>query len=318
MDEKKGLMDKEKGLMDEKNILLEMERDFQSSLNTSPSRRVVRIPEDIPLSKPIDECTFPEATNHPKCIVGVGTIVQKCLEEIRIRYKTKTDGNYRKPPLAISRLRRGGKTTLLGLIFDALKASDMDVNVVYINFNNNFVLQVGESQEQAVLRLIAAQLVNDKGIDVKNIVCDRLALENYIALSGRPFILLVDELNSLGYPLRTEAAILFREMFLDPVNRFLVFSTHVYLTVDSTVDALGAPKELPSPRKLTLAEQPVSFDLTELRSISPVCSSLTAEEAQLYGGIPSLIYCSKMKNDISPGDRFNRYVTKSKGKTETI
>ena len=313
MDEKQSLMDEKQSLMDEKNILL------QASLNTSPSRRVVRIPEDIPLSKPIDQCTIPEQLFKPKCIVGVEPIVKKCLEEIRSRYKTESDNvSYRKPPLAISRFGRGGKTTLLRLIFNALKASDMDVNVMYINFNNNFALQAGESQEQAALRLITAQLVNDEDIDVKNIVCDRVALEEYIQLSGRPFILLVDELNSLGNPLRSEAAILFREMFLDPVGRYLVFSTHMYLTVDSTVDALGAPKELPSPRKLVLADSPVSFDLAELRSISPECSSLTAEEAQLYGGIPSLIYCCKlMANELSPEVRFNRYMSKSRVKTET-
>jgi hypothetical protein len=292
-----------------------MERDFQSSLNTSPSRRVVRIPEDIPLSKPIDESTFPETFRQPERIIGVEKIIQECLSEIRSQYKTKTDVSDRKPPLAISRLGRGGKTTILKLIFDALKASDMDVNVMYINFNSNFALQEGETQEQAVLRLIAAQLVNDKDVDVKNIVCDRLALEEYITLSGRPFILLVDELNSLGYPLRTEAAILFREMFLDPINRYLVFSTHLYLTVDSTIDALGKRKELPSPRKLVLANSSVSFDLAELRSISPVCRSLNAEEARLYGGIPSLIYCTLKKNDLSPNERFRRFMSASKVET---
>ena len=100
-------------------------------------------------------------------------------------------------------------------------------------------------------------------------------------------------------------------MFLDPVDRYLVFSTHLYLTVDCT-DALGATKTLPSPRKHILADIPVSYNLTELRANSPVCSSLTVEEAQYYGGIPSLIYCSKLNiDDLSP-KKFQGYIGISK------
>jgi hypothetical protein len=142
-----------------------------------------------------------------------------------------------------------------------------------------------------------------------DLVCDEDYLKNYIASSGRPFILLIDELNSLGYSLQNKAAVLLRRMFLDPADRYLVFSTHLYLTVDSTVDTLGKYFKTPSPRKLVLVDMPESFNMTELRSISQVCKHLTVEEAQFYGGIPSLIYCSKLKiNDFSPEVRFLDFV----------
>jgi hypothetical protein len=155
MEEKRGLMDKERGLIEEKRGLMEEKRvpmDKEKDLRDkekilveenfrAPQTKLVRIPEDIPLSKPINECTFPEMLYPPKSIIGMETVVQRCLAEISNLISIRTDGDKRKPPLAISRLARGGKTTALGMIFNAVKASDMDVNAVYINFNGNFFLR---------------------------------------------------------------------------------------------------------------------------------------------------------------------------------
>lgn len=78
-------------------------------------------------------------------------------------------------------------------------------------------------------------------------------------------------------------------------------------------------RELPSARKLVLVNMPESFSLKELRSISPVCIDLTVEEAQYYGGIPSLIYATKMDVDeLSPATRFKRFSRSFKLHKDTL
>ncbi len=76
---------------------------------------------------------------------------------------------------------------------------------LYINFNGFFELFPDESQADAILRVIAVQLI-DQVHQADHIQCNAKELDKYIAsavaTTGRPFILLIDELNSLSYPLR--------------------------------------------------------------------------------------------------------------------
>ena len=249
------LMDKEKDLRAEKGKWMDKGKDLRAEKGkwmdikakliekADVKKGLMSIPGDIKFVRSIDECSFSDPEYTPRHYVGMDLVVTQCLAEIRKRYRNVTtdDGTYRKSPLGISRLGRGGKSTVLRKLFNALKKSDMKVNPVYISFNGNFKFQDGESQAQAILRLIASQLINTGGSTSVDLVCDEEYLEKYIRESERPFILLIDELNCLGNPLQTDAAILLRKMFLDPADRYLVFSTHVYLTVDSTVNALGQP-----------------------------------------------------------------------------
>jgi hypothetical protein len=116
-------------------LQLEIKRESQQH-----QRKIVFIPDDISLSRPIESCIFSSLNYPPESIVGLGGIVGHCIGETVSRFqKKKTDGAYRKPPLAISRLGRGGRTTTLKMIFDALKASNMNVNPLHINFNSNFI-----------------------------------------------------------------------------------------------------------------------------------------------------------------------------------
>jgi hypothetical protein len=57
-------------------------------------------------------------------------------------------------------MARGGKTTILEHLFEQLKKT-AEINPVYINFNGNFKLKPGESHSEAILYLIAEQLVTD-------------------------------------------------------------------------------------------------------------------------------------------------------------
>jgi hypothetical protein len=233
------LMGKGKDLRAEKGKLMDIKAKLIEKADVK--KGLMSIPGDIKFVRSIDECSFSDPEYTPRHYVGMDLVVTQCLSEIRGRYRNVTtdDGSYRKSPLGISRLGRGGKSTVLRKLFNALKKSDMKVNPVYISFNGNFKFQDGESQAQAILRMIASQLINTGGSTSVDLVCDEEYLEKYIRESERPLILLIDELNSLGNPLQTNAAILLRKMFLDPADRYLVFSTHAYLTVDSTINALG-------------------------------------------------------------------------------
>ena len=83
---------------------------------------------------------------------------------------------------------------------------------------------------QAILRLIATQLVDYSLEQARNLIVDREALDVHL---GANIELLVDEVNNLGVPLDSEAARLLREMFLDTEGRFLVFSCHFPMSIEA-------------------------------------------------------------------------------------
>ena len=102
-------------------------------------------------------------------------------------------------------MARGGKTAVLMELFKALK--EVGMSPIYIDFSSNFRLQEGETEIQAILRLIASQLVEDLCESEKqSIVCDRAYLENYLSKSNRHIVLIIDELNSLAFPPEHETA----------------------------------------------------------------------------------------------------------------
>ena len=115
-------------------------------------------------------------------------------------------------------------------VFIALKESALYASIL-ISFNGNFALQKGESQLQALLRLIAMQLVDASQIDpfsIRDIVCDPVALLNHIAQSceGKQVVLLIDELNMLAVHGRTveldkDVRRFLKMHFLDPAGRYL-------------------------------------------------------------------------------------------------
>jgi hypothetical protein len=271
---------------------------------------IVRVPEDIPFTKSMSDCKILRDSfeQSPTVFIDTETTVERCMETIQIQTAVETGemGTVRKPPLCLSRLARGGKTTILRLLFQRLKAEGFDP--VYINFNGNFRRFRGESESEAILRLISAQLIDDAH-KVKRIKCNESALEDYIQRSiaqrGRPFLLLIDELNSLANPPDEEAASLLRRVFLDPMNRYLVFSTHLPVFVDTTVSTvLGQIGVRGSRRGLKFAQMPESWDATVLRAMSPSCAGITKTEITLYGGIPSLLFSVKTASDLSPKERF--------------
>ena len=117
---------------------------------------VLRIPEDLPLTIRCADCTADTADTQDHPLVDTETSVSSAMKLIRTHIKERTTLTFRVPPLIFSRLARGGKTTFMQQVFVALKESALYAPI-FISFNGNFALQKGESQLQALLRLIAMQ-----------------------------------------------------------------------------------------------------------------------------------------------------------------
>ena len=261
---------------------------------------------NIPFSVDIADCQRPalgESTCPYDKLVDVKDVVEKMLCLIRQEIVVSTKSAQRGRPLMISRLARGGKTTLLSLLFDELKCQNVDVMFITFNGSSNFQSRQGESQRNAILRVIATQLVEIENSDALYIECDEKALDKYIGDS--PFVLLIDELNALAAPVDAEAGRMLRQLFLDKHNRCLVFTTHVPMNVEPQACHYMATATVPSsPRGcLTVPFHP-TLDITSIRKMSDMCSAITPAEVMLYGGIPSLIYSVKVMNEMSPEVRF--------------
>ena len=146
-------------------------------------------------------------------------------------------GAYRIKPVVMSRLSRGGKTTVAIKLFDKLKSEGFFPIFISFNGNAHFKHRVDESHEHAILRRIAVQFTNET--DDFNFDVDKKTLLDYIDVEskGKSVVLIIDELNVLSTTLDESAAELLRSEFLDKKNRFLVITTHIPMNLDNTDNA---------------------------------------------------------------------------------
>jgi hypothetical protein len=247
----------------------------------------------------------PSATR--RYFIGVEAVVAQSMDIIKTELPLGTgrDAAYRVPPLMFSRLSRGGKSTVLNAIFHKLQSEG--INCIIITFSGNFRFRSGETQKNAILRLIASQLVSSlsKNPD-QDIECDEAALDERIG--NESFVLLIDELNTLSNnePVDAEAGLMLRNMFLDKCNRYLVFTTHIPLDLD--LFSGHVKSTLNAPRGVMVVPMPVETNLDELRKMFDDTHSVTPAEVSLYGGIPSLIFSVKALHEMHPSVRFRMIV----------
>jgi len=182
----------------------------------------------------------------------------------------------------------------LAAAFDKIK-NDGHVQPIFISFNGrSFKRRDGETQTQAILRLIATQLVEYSPNEAHNLLVDRKALDVHL---GDNVVLLLDELNNLGVPLDGKATALLREMFLDRAGRFLVFTSHFPVSIEANLrasDFLGKVvyKVHSNFRGVSSVDMSQAMTLSELQNMSVTCESLTEEGAAWLGYIPSLVFCT--------------------------
>eukprot|EP01036_Dinobryon_divergens_P038868 gene38868-51099_t len=197
-------------------------------------------------------------------------------------------------------MARGGKTTVLLALFDQLKADSKNVMFISFNGSSNFKRLVDESEEEAFYRVVAAQLVAFNGYNGR-VVPDWETLDSHIGDS--PFVLLVDEINVLSFPVSGVLATILKKYFLDKADRYLVISSHLPVDLDAEFNRESAG----SVRACEVLSLPICTKVQLLCSMGDRCANIRAPVIAYYGGIPSLIYCEKQNGDFSPEDRFRRY-----------
>jgi hypothetical protein len=208
------------------------------------------------------------------------------------------------------RFARGGKTVTLSKIFDMLKENPT-VHPILISLNgagpNAFKRRCGETNSQAILRLIAVQLGDFSPVQALNLIVeDRTTLDQHL---GENVVLLLDELNNFDLPLDSDTAEMLREMFLDKAGRFLVFTCHFPVSIETdqirASDILGK-KVPPSLRGISTVNMSQASAVSELRGMSVACEALTEQKAAWLAYIPSLIYCTMNNGVMTPSNRFKQ------------
>eukprot|EP01031_Cornospumella_fuschlensis_P030765 gene30765-37171_t len=197
---------------------------------------LIKVPSGIAFTKAPADCRNIFKIQNVSCeLVDMERVLNEGVGHVLRLVEKQTDSTLRVPPLVFSRLARGGKTTTLERMFDRLKTTS-ELTVIGISFNGQgagaFSRRRGETQSEAILRLIAAQLVECSDEDAQRLLVDRSSLDAHL---GSGVVLIVDDLNILtgGFAPDNEAAALLREMFLDRPGRYLVYSTHIHIPVDS-------------------------------------------------------------------------------------
>jgi uncharacterized protein (AIM24 family) len=114
-------------------------------------------------------------------------------------------------------------------------------------------------------------------------------------------------------PLDNDAAKLLREMFLDQRGHFLVFTSHVPVSIETNAvkagDFLGKLANVPpNLRGVSTVDMSLGTTLIELRGMSTQCEGLTDEKAAWLAYTPSLIYSlmsfTGLHGIVSPSMRF--------------
>lgn len=264
------------------------------------------VPAVCQFTKTVSECTCPPLTPPVGGFVEVDENVDEAMKFIAHNLKlSKENTGIRIPPLMISRMSRGGKTTLLLLLFHQLQ-KEPNTHPIFISFNGSTNYHKGLTQKQAILHSIAAQLTDPGEINRRNIICDEDALDLY--LGNEPVVLLIDELNVLASPIDEEAGAMLKNLFLDKLNRYLVFSTHVPFCLDSLISHLRPSSNSSTRECVALPYHPIS-EFTLLQNLVSNYCELTTREAMIYGGVPSLIYSVKISESFCPFRYYKGFIT---------
>jgi len=100
-------------------------------------------------SKPVSDCVNYFELDRGHNFVDLDRVIDECVAIIFDQLPRETkDSAYRVPPLALTRLARGGKTITLAGVFEKLKKESL-VKPILVTFNHNgpnaFKRRVGET-----------------------------------------------------------------------------------------------------------------------------------------------------------------------------
>ena len=262
---------------------------------------------------------YPEIECPKEYLVGVDKTVEEAITIIQ----NNLSRVHRVPPLALIRMSRGGKTTILKL-YEYFEGNESDFLPIIISLNGDFKERTDENSIAALIRIIACQFVDIIPQKIgDNYVCNEQDLLDYIdgISTGRSVILFIDELNKLRLPLDPEVSNFLKKNFLDRLGRYLVFTSHVVLDIDPSkydqpVNSIRANDYMyqsssGSNRPIEIVHMPRSTDKDKLRAMSSQCSAVTSVEITLYGGLPSLLFIKKNRSETTPLQKLSSTLMKN-------
>jgi hypothetical protein len=220
-------------------------------------------------------------------------IGEECLPAI-VESITRTlpDGSDRKPPFAVIRSTRSGKTRLLQEVANGLRGlRENGVVAIFVSFNGNetpFNDQVERDAKIAMLRRVSFALADQK---LEWEECGVGSLEELYACQ-RPVVLVVDEINAVFRPkdvTELEGAkslwLWLKSRFLIP-NRQLVFSSHANDTYEQVTRDFVATDSV---RPVNVLYPPLIDEPLKVLPLFPARLGVTTEAIALAGRIPGQI-----------------------------
>ena len=175
--------------------------------------------------------------------------------------------DYRKPPTALVRCSRGGKTRALKELAYWLQQKWPKATILFVSFNDFSGLSDEEQLDPvgALCRRIAfaADSSLDGGVSaafekMREFAVSPEAIRDW--LQQTPCVLLIDELNNMSELAKKNSAPgkdlaqFLKKNFLDMQNRYLIFSSHVVTTAGD----LSGYMETNSERKVQIVHLPIA------------------------------------------------------------
>jgi molybdopterin-guanine dinucleotide biosynthesis protein len=140
-------------------------------------------------------------------------------------------------PLVYSAMSRGGKTTFLMSLRDELTASGYCPIVLSFNWSMHLYHNRGDSDKQKLIKALASRFMTTENLQLLNssVAVNEKEILNHIERTRerKPVVLLIDELNALTREMSTEVRDFLITEFLDKKGRYLVFTTHRVMGIDS-------------------------------------------------------------------------------------
>jgi hypothetical protein len=244
-----------------------------------------------------------ETSHH---LVALEPTIDEAVKLIREQSNTLGSHYSRKAPLVISRLARGGKTTVLIRILQKLKK--MGYPALFISFSSyNFQRRKNETDSEAILRQIALKLMDPVPLrESTNFFCEEKILEEKIQQAIEetklPFVLLIDGIAGVNprktiqkffEPCDSKASDLLKRLFLDPKSRYLVYGSYFPHDLDQNENESNNFTKSSSKRGIRTINLPFTTSIAELNAMYSPPKTLPIAHILLYLGIPSLIFCAE-------------------------
>ncbi|CAE7575461.1 unnamed protein product, partial [Symbiodinium microadriaticum] len=258
----------------------------------------------------LSEVSVPSATvRKGQALAGIEECIKACMSLVQ-KYIKESDetGLNRVPPTCAARCARGGKTTFLQKLGEALAGAGYFP--IFTSFNGESPVKRRENEpaDQWLYRTIAYALLpsdsslrQDLAREFGKVTCEKSTLVTYFN-SKEKVVLLVDELNQLLLKSDDEAeknaeqraSRFMKDVFLGVRGRYMVFTSHIQSTgLDLTQYMEGT-----SSRGLAVTGLPRVACLEHLQHMSRDFSGLTHMRAAYYSRVPALIWTSHHSPDL--------------------